>query len=90
VWARCSIVDAGGEHLCREWQQWQTYEEGVFSFRGLVDGDYFLVTKITTGQLWWYPGTLDFAEATPVTITIHSTVTGITWSWPSPGKGVGP
>jgi hypothetical protein len=88
--ASCRIFDFEGEPLCSGWGQWRVFEEGLFSFTGLTDGEYFLAARTVNYEPWWYPGTADFAEATPITITDHATVTGISWSLPQPGKEARP
>ncbi|MFH1841569.1 MAG: hypothetical protein ABIF77_00040 [bacterium] len=78
----CSIFDATGEPLCAYRQQWHDVYDGYFRFAGLVDGDYYLAARDYVHDLWWYPGTLLFSEATPVTIQYLATVTGISWFIP--------
>ncbi len=81
-WAEYSLYDATGEPLCEGWTQWRDFDEGRFRFRGLANGEYFLAVRVAYDEVWWYPGTFDFAEALPISIENHAPVTDVDWRLP--------
>ena len=86
----CGLFDFAGNPLCREWENWRWFTGGLFNITGLADGDYYLAARTESGDAWWYPGTLDFAEAVPITIAGLGAVTDLNWLLPPDGKEAGP
>jgi len=81
-WAEYSLFDATGEPRCEGWTQWREFDEGRYRFRGLADGEYYPAVRVANNEVWWYPGTFDFAEAQPVSIANHAPVTDVDWRLP--------
>ena len=76
------LFDPAGEPVCSENRQWWLFDHGVFKFQGLADGEYFLGVRIGGEVIWWYPGTREFTEASPLVIENHATLTEINWTLP--------
>ena len=76
------LFDPAGEPVCSEYLQWRLFDHGVFKFQGLADGDYFLGVRIGGDEIWWYPGTREFTEASPLPVENHGTLTDINWTLP--------
>ncbi len=87
---QCSIFDDKGQHLCTDWNQWQWFYNGIFRFAGLPDGDFYLGVELSTDNIWWYPGTRNWNEATTLVIQDHSPLEAITWLLPQTGRKVQP
>ena len=87
---QCGLFDFDGESLCRDWNSWRRFDDGLFDFKGLPNGEYFLAARTDRFAYWWYPGTENFDEATPIIIENHESVTGLSWFLPPPWKAVGP
>ncbi len=77
----CALFDSTGQPLAGDDRNyWDTYDSGACSFPGLPDGTFYLAAKQSySDDPVWYPGTRDFAQATPITLTDHNAVTGLTW-----------
>ena len=76
------LFDADKEDMCTGWRQWQQFVEGVFRFQGLANGEHFLAVLANYGKVWWYPGTYDATEATPLLIENHGDLTEVDWRLP--------
>ncbi len=76
------LFDPAGEPECPGSYQWRSFDQGIFSFQGLGDGDYFLAVQTGGDEIWWYPGTRLFSEATPLAIENHTDLTEINWVLP--------
>lgn len=74
-------LDGGGYN-----SGWPEFPDGVFSFSGLPDGKVYLAARISQASTTWYPGTLDFAAAVPITIRDHESVEDISWDLIFGGK----
>ena len=61
--------------------------DGSFVYTGLADGEYYMRAKLNGGDLWWYPGTYEFATAVAIGIIDHDDVTGVTWTLPARAGG---
>lgn len=86
----CGLYGSDGEPLCSDNYPWQRFENGIFHFSGLPNGEYFLATQAYLHDFWWYPGTGNFEEAIPIVIENHVSVTGLSWLLPKPWKAAGP
>ncbi len=86
----CGLFGFDGAPLCSDWYPWRRLEDGRFNFRGLPNGEYFLATQAYQHDFWWYPGTGNLEEATPIVIENHVSVTGLSWNLPQPWKAAGP
>lgn len=76
---RAALHDAQMQPVCDlDW-----FTDGRLWFPGLNDGDYRLGVLDQEGQLWWYPGTHQFDQATVLTITDHGEVLGLQFSLPA-------
>jgi len=86
-----ALFTSSGEPLCSDYRNWRHSPDGRFSFPGLADGRYFLAAMVRTvpDELWWYPGTAEFTEATALTIEGAGSVTNLSWELP-PEEGDGP
>ena len=79
------LFSSDGEPVCAGgYDGYGWFSDRTFRFEGLADGDYYLAAGIDY-VAWWYPGTADFAAATPLTIVDHAEITGI--QWPAPVLG---
>jgi hypothetical protein len=67
-----------GDTVC-DYGEWS---DGRMHFQGLPDGSFYVTAGIAFEMDWFYPGTWDIAEAVPITITDHGTVTDIVWPLP--------
>ena len=76
------LFDPAGDPICSRYNQWRVFDEGIFRFQGLANGDYYLGVLIGVDEIWWYPGTLEFAAATPLTIENHADLTDMNWLLP--------
>ncbi len=76
VGARVSVHDEHGTMLCG-----RSFGDGVISFAGLGDGDYYLASSFLN-LTWWYPGTTNFDLAEPIRVRGRADVTGIDWRFP--------
>nr|MEE4268051.1 hypothetical protein [Candidatus Krumholzibacteria bacterium] len=65
-------------------------QDGVFSFRGLADGEYFLSVDLGSAGAWWYPGTWDQGGAEALAVEDHSSHLDLTWNLPQMAKEVTP
>ncbi len=74
-----TLQDADGRDLCGG-SVYMYY--GAFSFGGLPDGAYRLSLAWSGGR-YWYPGTFDQAQATPLVISGGNAITGLVWMNPS-------
>lgn len=82
----CFLLDGDGEQTPHPVR----HLDGAFSFQGLNDGDYYLGFPIQAGVTWWYPGTWNQEEAQELTISNHSSHTGIVMGIPEPDWQVAP
>ncbi|MCP4550103.1 MAG: hypothetical protein GY835_26890 [bacterium] len=83
----CTLHDDIGTILS-VWHIWG--QDGEFKFTGLADGVYYLAAREQhNDDLWWYYGTGSFENATPIVITGHEAVSGISWSLPGSGGEAG-
>ncbi len=77
----CALYDADGKPISGyENPIWQDFDRGRIAFAGLPNGAFYLAAR----QFWtlepvWYPGTMDFDLAQPVTIRDYGVVTDIDW-----------
>ncbi len=79
----CAIFDESGAPLGNDgyYPLMLEFEDGAFEFTGLNDGVFYVAAyHYWAEELFWYPGTWDFDEAAPITITDHGTVEGIDWA----------
>jgi hypothetical protein len=51
-------------------------------FMGLADGPYYVGASLAFDRVWYYPGTWDLAEAAPVVVVDHASVTDLAWPLP--------
>ena len=86
----CGVFGSDGEPLCADNYPWQRFDDGLFHFPGLPNGEYYLATQAYQYESWWYPGTGNFEEATPIVIENNVSVTDLSWSLPRPWKAAGP
>ncbi|PIV81061.1 hypothetical protein COW53_06355, partial [bacterium CG17_big_fil_post_rev_8_21_14_2_50_64_8] len=85
---RCAIFDSDGLPMYGgDNPDWISFDDGIFSFVGLPDGDVYLAAGISNSNVTWYPGTREFADAQPVTIHGHGSVQDITWNLKVGEKG---
>ncbi len=81
------IQDESGEVLCRNWWSWMG---GSMHFSGLPDGTFFVAAGVQGYAPYYYPGTTNFAEATPLVIADHIAVTDLQWTLPAEATEVSP
>ncbi len=81
--ARYQVYDLEGDPLCNYWKHWMG-DRMLFS--GLPDGTYLVAARDLGNEPWYYPGTIDFSEATQIVIENHQTVAGLVWALPVAAK----
>lgn len=84
------LFDAEGDDLCNDYRNFRDFQDGRFTFGGLADGPYFMGLKQWSNgySVWWYPGTWEFSEATPLVIEGGAEVSGLTWPMPPTEGGI--
>ena len=86
----CGLFGSEGGPICSDSYPWRHFDGGLFSFAGLPNGEYFLAAQAYQYDSWWYPGTGNFEEATPIVIENNVSVTDLSWFLPRPWKAAGP
>lgn len=72
------LYDATGERICAQ----GTSGDDRMHLQGLADGTYHVAAAVTYHDTWYYPGTWDLAEATPVVIEDHAVIEDLVWPLP--------
>jgi hypothetical protein len=78
----CGLFGLDGEPICSQYYPWRYFDEGLFSFTGLPNGEFLLAARTDRYNYWWYPGTEKFDEAVPIVIENHTSVTDLSWLLP--------